>query len=123
MALIGKPKSLDRTPIADHTAAITHGWWRRGHEFEDAMGYLQAAKEARLAWDAIAERQYPIWSDAFCEELELTIIIWRKRYPMPALQRPFLDALCATAKTYDLPLPHYALLAVFRMRCWLMNEL
>lgn len=99
--------------LEDCSIALANQWWRQAQSFEDAIGYAHASAEARLAWDAIVERQYPQWSAAFLEELELTISIWRRRYPCAAL----LDAICSAAQEYNLALPHYALLAVFRLRC------
>lgn len=109
-----------KQPLEHCSIVLANKWWSQAHSFEDAIGYSQASAEARLAWDAIAEKQHPEWSPAFCEELELTISIWRRRYQL-APGCNLLNHLCATAESHSLPIPHFALLAIFRLRCTLLR--
>jgi len=98
--------------------------WRRTKYWAHVLGYEQANKCSQLTWDSIEEGQGARgFSAAFCEELEFIVSVWRRRYPVTNPSMNLLDAICRQAQVDSLPLPRYALLAIFRLRCSVLQDL
>jgi hypothetical protein len=92
-------------------------WWREARELEHLLGYARSSLRARDAWDELLAAEVPSPRTALYVELRSCIETWTRlsdarRGVYPSL----LNRLVEVATVDSLELPHYAVLAAFRLR-------
>lgn len=105
---------------ADHVRPCVRSlacWWREVRELEELLGYSRSSLLARDAWDELLAVEVPAPQMALYVELRACVETWtRILLGQRAIRPTLLDQFVLIASTEGLNLPHYSVLAAFRLR-------